>query len=551
MSMDLDAPVALPTRPLVPQQAATQVFTLRPKHGHVPRIDNASSILCCNCGAPIDGTLSAGALCSDCVKLTVDISQGIQREAVLHICRDCERWLQPPAHWITASPESRELLALCLRKLRGLSKVRIIDASFVWTEPHSRRVKVKITIQQEAFQGTILQQTFEVEYVVNYHQCPDCAKSFTANTWRAVVQVRQKVPHKRTFLYLEQLILKHSAHKDTINIREAKDGLDFFYSQRNHADKFVDFLTSVAPVRTKKSQELISMDIHTSSKSYKFSYSVELVPICKDDLVALPIKLAKQIGNIAPLTLCHRIGTSVNLLDPSTLQNADVSTPIYWRSPFTSLADVQELVEFVVMDIEPTNPPMQKGRFLLAEATVARVADLGSNDTTYFTRTHLGGILHPGDNVMGYHLTGTNFNNPQFEALEESNAYASQIPDVILVKKAYARRKKNKPRQWRVKRMNKDEGEMAPRKQDQERLERDFEMFLQDVEENDELRKEMALYKAQEKRKREKDAMETENEAAIAPVTEEEDDDDGESLPKIDMEELLDDFDGLSVGDEE
>ena len=76
-------------------------------------------------------------------------------------------------------------------------------------------------------------------------------------------------------------------------------------------------------------------------------------------------------------------------------------------------------------------------------------------------------------------------------------------------------------------------------------------MFLQDVEENDELRKEMALYKAQEKRKREKDAMETENEAAIAPVTEEEDDDDGESLPKIDMEELLDDFDGLSVGDEE
>ena len=114
----------------------------------------------------------------------------------------------------------------------------------------------------------------------------------------------------------------------------------------------MDFLTSVAPVRTKKSQELISMDIHTSSKSYKFSFSVELVPICKDDLVALPIKLAKQIGNIAPLTICQRVGTSVNLLDPNTLQTADVSTPIYWRSPFTPLADVQELVEFVVMDIE-------------------------------------------------------------------------------------------------------------------------------------------------------------------------------------------------------
>ncbi len=30
----------------------------------------------------------------------------------------------------------------------------------------SKRVKVKITIQQEAFQDTIVQQAFEVEYVV-------------------------------------------------------------------------------------------------------------------------------------------------------------------------------------------------------------------------------------------------------------------------------------------------------------------------------------------------------------------------------------------------
>ncbi|SLM39463.1 nonsense-mediated mrna decay protein 3 [Lasallia pustulata] len=523
MSMDLDAPVSIAPVPAIQQNSAT--------------------ILCCNCGAPIDGTSSAGALCYDCVKLTVDISEGIQREATLHICRDCERWLQPPAHWITAAPGSRELLALCLRKLRGLSKVRIIDASFIWTEPHSRRVKVKITIQQEVFEGTILQQTFEVEYVVAYHQCPDCAKSFTANTWRAVVQVRQKVPHKRTFLYLEQLILKHSAHKDTINIKEVKDGLDFFYAQRNHAEKFVDFLTSVAPVRTKKSQELISMDIHTSTKSYKFSFSVELVPICKDDLVCLPIKLAKSVGNISPLTLCYRVGTSVNLLDPSTLQTADVSTPIYWRSPFTSLADVQELVEFVVMDIEPLGP--RKGRFVLAEATVARASDLGVNDKTYYTRTHLGGILHPGDTVMGYHLTGTNFNNPQFEALEESNA-SSSIPDVLLVKKFYARKKKNKARNWRLKRMNKEEGEILPKKQDQERMERDFEMFLRDVEEDTELRSTLALYKAQQA-KREKDRMEGVESASVAETEGTED----EEVPKIDMDELLDEFDELNVEDEE
>lgn len=209
------------------------------------------------------------------MKLTVDVSQGIQREATLHMCRDCERWLQPPNSWMVAAPESKELLAVCLRKLRGLSKVRIIDASFIWTEPHSRRIKVKITIQQEAFQGTIIQQTFEVEYVVATQQCPDCMKSFTHHTFRAIVQIRQKVPHKRTFLYLEQLILKSGAHKDTVNIKEAKDGLDFYFAQRNHAEKMVDFLSSVVPCKSKKSHELISMDIHTSAKSYKFTFSYD------------------------------------------------------------------------------------------------------------------------------------------------------------------------------------------------------------------------------------------------------------------------------------
>lgn len=138
-----------------------------------------------------------------------------------------------------------------------------------------------------------------MEYVVIASQCPDCAKSFTANTWRATVQIRQKVSHKRTFFYLEQLILKHNAHRDTISIQESKDGLDFFYSQRSHAVKMLDFLAAVSPVRTKKSEELISMDTHTSVRSFKFTFSVELIPICKDDLVCLPKKIAKAAGNIS------------------------------------------------------------------------------------------------------------------------------------------------------------------------------------------------------------------------------------------------------------
>ena len=45
--------------------------------------------------------------------------------------------------------ESRELLALCLKKVKGLGKVKLVDAGFVWTEPHSKRIKVKLTVQKE------------------------------------------------------------------------------------------------------------------------------------------------------------------------------------------------------------------------------------------------------------------------------------------------------------------------------------------------------------------------------------------------------------------
>ena len=431
-------------------------------------------------------------------------------------------------------------------------------------------------MQQEAFQGTILQQVFEVEYVVASLQCHDCAKSFTPNTWRAVVQVRQKVPHKRTFLYLEQLILKHGAHRDATSMKEAKDGLDFYFSQRNHAEKFVDFLSCVAPVKSKKSQELISMDVHTSTRSYKFTFSVELVPVCKDDLVALPIKMAQMIGNISPLTLCYRVGTTLNVMDPTTLQTADISTSVYWRTPFRSLADVQELVEFIVMDIDPVGP--SKGRFLLAEATVARASDLGSNNMTYFVRTHLGGILHTGDSVLGYHLSGTNFNNPHFEALEKSNVHASRIPDVILVKKHYARKKKNNKssksaRNWRLKRLGgQHEGEddaqqqqqqqqQARRQQEQDRVERDYELFLRDIEEDADLRSTLALYKAPTRdtgrRKPEKmDGVETTNvattttgEADAKDEDDDDDDDDGDDIPPINVDDLLDEFDEMHMDD--
>jgi nonsense-mediated mRNA decay protein 3 len=85
-------------------------------------------------------------------------------------CRGCNRYQKPP--YVHVELESREMLALCLQKIKGLNKeVKLVDAAFIWTEPHSKRIKVKLTIQKEVFHGAILQQMFVVEFVIQNQQC--------------------------------------------------------------------------------------------------------------------------------------------------------------------------------------------------------------------------------------------------------------------------------------------------------------------------------------------------------------------------------------------
>lgn len=180
---------------------APGVFQVQQTQGHV---------LCCLCGTSIAPNPSN--MCVSCIRSQVDITEGIQKQVTVLWCKDCDRYLQPPKHWVRADLESKELLTFCLKRVKGLSKVKLVDAGFVWTEPHSRRLKVKVLIQAEVMNGAILQQGFVVEYVVEPHMCLDCTRANTnANVWTACAQVRQHVAHKRTFLFLEQLILKHNA----------------------------------------------------------------------------------------------------------------------------------------------------------------------------------------------------------------------------------------------------------------------------------------------------------------------------------------------------
>lgn len=81
-------------------------------------------------------------MCIACLRSQVDITEGIPKQATLYFCRGCERYLQGMTEWVYCTLESRELLSLCLKKLKGRNRVKLVDASFVWTEPHSKRIKV-------------------------------------------------------------------------------------------------------------------------------------------------------------------------------------------------------------------------------------------------------------------------------------------------------------------------------------------------------------------------------------------------------------------------
>jgi nonsense-mediated mRNA decay protein 3 len=83
--------------------------------------------------------------------------------------------------------ESKSMMQMCLKKVKGLNKVKLVDANFIWTEPHSRRIKIKITIQKEAVVNTTLQTTFIVTFTINNEQCADCRKTYTPHLWTAAV----------------------------------------------------------------------------------------------------------------------------------------------------------------------------------------------------------------------------------------------------------------------------------------------------------------------------------------------------------------------------
>ncbi|KAL5549011.1 hypothetical protein UlMin_004242 [Ulmus minor] len=325
---------------------------------------------------------NAANLCVKCLRSEVDIREGLQKHVIIIHCPECDSYLQPPRTWIKAQLESKELLTFCVKRLKNLNKV---------------------------LNGAVLEQTYAVEFVQQEHMCESCSRV-------------QANPDQRTFFYLEQLILKHGAAATALKIKQMDRGIDFFFSNRSHGVKFVEFVGK--------------------------TFSVEISPICREDLICLPPKLALSLGNIGPLMICTKVTNSIALLHPITLGHCFLDADQYWRSSFKSILTSRQL-HAIVMDVELVS-----------------------------SEVNIGGSKY---------------------ALPDAQYRAHVIPDAILTRKTYEekrQRKRGKPRSWKLKSLDMEVDMKG--KAEEEKVNSEYEQFLKDLEENPDMRFNISLYRNRE-----------------------------------------------------
>ena len=476
-----------------------------------------SKIVCCICGITIDA--NSEGICEACAKKNIDITTGITKTGVLTYCRTCERYKRPP--WMKCEKESQDMMNLCLSKIKGLNKVQLIDSSFVWTEPHSKEVKLKLTVQKE-INKSLISTSFLVEFKEEWTQCEDCKKTFTPHIWRACVQLRQKVNHKRTFLFLEQVILKHKAQSKALNIKEHPEGVDFYFANRAQANSFCAFIHEFLPCQTKTSRQLISVDEKSNEAVYKETFRLEIAPVCQDDLIILSEENYKKMGGIGPLLLCYKQINNLKFIDPVTFETLDLDNNTYWRYGLKSYIDRKALSEFLIlsceeeidykklaekdkskrtikkivrsknnnndgMDIETDNKMNEsktsvntnmtnKSQYLenlekkledkkikIVNVKCIRNSGKDENKEIIETRSFLGRKMRPGDVYYGYDLTRINISEDLEGILSKKK---EKIPDIILVKKKY----NNYKRIFKLKHLDMDvEGEDDDDEEDDEK----------------------------------------------------------------------------------
>eukprot|EP00526_Cylindrotheca_closterium_P000563 CAMPEP_0113619668 /NCGR_PEP_ID=MMETSP0017_2-20120614/9990_1 /TAXON_ID=2856 /ORGANISM="Cylindrotheca closterium" /LENGTH=546 /DNA_ID=CAMNT_0000529253 /DNA_START=128 /DNA_END=1768 /DNA_ORIENTATION=- /assembly_acc=CAM_ASM_000147 len=406
--------------------------------------------------------------CGTCLAQNFDLKSELERgpsgavHPTIYQCRKCRRYQKTPTYYEACEPESPELLAICLKHIPALQQhgsskqYKVKEASWIWTEPHSMRFKVKLTVQA-LVQNVLVQQRVMVELHCGWQQCPDCNREFTNRTWLAKVQLRQRrQDHGQKGLATLEQALRGNANirKHVLSIDASREGLDFFFLNLPQAQMFSNYLRKIAPMKVSSSIKLVSTDSHSNTAHRKHNITCELVPLCVQDLVVIE-KTCKNNKLAGRLALILKVKSVVHAISASPLRSnleqnmVEVSPDAFYKyeKSYRVLQASNRLTRFTVMDVELCDdndhhhqdaiaeykgPHSGVDKYALADVQVVRESEYGDSTAEILCCvTHLGHLLQPGDTVLGYDLA-TFVGDGDWDAQLNSQFV---VPDVVLVKK--------------------------------------------------------------------------------------------------------------------
>ncbi|KAH0574348.1 Nonsense-mediated mRNA decay protein 3 [Spironucleus salmonicida] len=307
------------------------------------------SVLCHSCGTAIDP--NPATLCMNCLKNQTNLAEPVDAEQIIHFCRQCERFCTEQGKYVPAALESTQLLGICLKKIRGLKGLKIKDAAFLWTEPHSKRIKVRLTLQREIY-NILIEQDHVCTFTQHVTMCDECQYTYTDHTWTYQVQLRQKTQHKRTFLYLEHEIVKNKDKLHFTDVIKQPEGIDFCFKQKSSCNKFIDFVHTRAPGIHHQSDKMVSADIKSNTAYIKHSVIFNLAIISKDDLVIVPKKLRPLIGHIGPVCIVYKVNQRIHLVDPLTGSTGSLTAAQYFSAQFSSVQSRKNRIKAYICETE-------------------------------------------------------------------------------------------------------------------------------------------------------------------------------------------------------
>ncbi|XP_058746744.1 uncharacterized protein LOC131619690 [Vicia villosa] len=368
-----------------------------------------------------------------------NITLGLPNKIKLVHCSRCNFYLHLPKTWLKLQPQSTSLLSFCVYNLKtniNSNNLRFPGAKFIPSESNSNSIKTMFYVQKEVLNGQTLQQSYVVDFVLDNRICEPCTRvQANPNQWFYGVKLRQHGSHARSsLLHLEHVISKHGVAANALRIQKMKHITDFAFAKEVCARKLVDFIKRQVPVWVCEGKGLVSQSHDKKSSNYCLGYTffLQVCSICCEDLIFLPPYVASSLGNIGPIVICTKVSNVITLFDPLTSMQCCLDSDVYWRAPFKSLLTRKELVEYVVLDVKEvcSEVTIDGKKFGLANAEVARVKDLGKNDTRFSIKTHLGYLLKTGERALGYDLCEANCSDSDIELKE-------RIGDgVILIKRS-------------------------------------------------------------------------------------------------------------------